>query len=501
MANFPDSHPLQAVPQSGPLEATPEAVASSALIWLRKKTLAGFASVVLIGVLGWVKFYAAPTIGEAYVESLRDRYRADISVGSWQVTLFPPRVLARDVVWRNGGEFSTNKLLTIDRVDMKVGLGSLLGFNRTFIDGLEHATLRGVALTLERGLTGEWNWQHALSRRAVTADVNRLFPELGSKPLGPIIPTSHHGVASDESGAVAKDFDIRQIEIRDMKLVWIEEMNANSGNGRIQRLRSELHVDDGYLKLDDIVGLVQDPGAALPVQVQFRGRTADGLIRAAGYINPFIWGAQAGEPRDSGWAPYIEDFKISLENVDASTIADMVPDALIRPKGGKLTGTIGLKMGLSGILDYDVRMAYADVAWSVNEQSPLYEARQGPKVIAALKGLRTTGDYMTSSRGQIRSEQFRLMPSISTSMTSAALAEAPRVVRGYAAVNQVRFEDPQLSPVAQQLNQIAAAVGIAASAVDTASKAADTASRAANTAERLRRSFEGAGRRLRGLLP
>ncbi len=487
--------------QAGPLEVSREEAASSILKWLRKKSWPVFVGVVLTGVVGWVKFHAAPKIGENYVQQLRDRYRADISVGAWEVNLFPPRVEARDVVWRNGGDFSTNKLLTIDRADLKVDLATLTGFSRSFVDGLKQASLRGVTVTLERGLAGEWNWQHAVSRRVVAAEVNRLFPDLGRKPVDSVIPTSRSGAGSGGANAASKDFDIRQIEIHDLKVVWIEEMNANSGNGRIQRLRSELHVDDGYLKLDDVIGLVQDPANALPIQVQFKGRTADGLIRAAGYINPFIWGAHSGEPRETAWAPYIESLRVSLENVDASAFAEMVPDSLIRPKGGKLTGTISVNMDLSGILDYDVRMAYANVQWDVNQQSPLYEPRNGPKVIESLKELRTTGDYAVKSRGQIRSQQFRLMPSISTAMTGVALSEAPRPVRGYAAINQVRFEDPELSPVARQLNQIASAAGLVTNALDAASKAAESASGAKSAFDRLGRSLGVPARNLRSILP
>jgi hypothetical protein len=287
-------------------------------------------------------------------------------------------------------------------------------------------------------------------------------------------------------------FDIHTVHVTDLKIVWIEELPANSGSGRIERRQSQLNIDDGDLLLTDLVGWLQKQEQ--PLGLQFEGRTADGIIKASGEINPFrLLSDSAPSMKQVGWMPAIEGLTVYLENVDTNAFGNMVPDSLFQPINGKMTGELVLGLSRDGMLDYDVEMQYTDVRWAVNENSSLYKTsfrsnRERAKAQEALAGFSKSGKIKASSRGRVEDEEFRVVPSIQTSLTRQALATSPKAISSRAAKDQFRFEDKQTSPVAAQLQEASAVLA----PFQQAAQEVNALKRSADAAKKGFRSVKGA---------
>lgn len=437
--------------------------------WLGKKVRAGKAGViawlataVVIGLAGWLKLYALPRIGEQALSIARSAYGVDIAVADWSVDLLGPRLVAKDFSWKApgagfSGVFTEPNLLKADSIAVSFTYGGLL---RALTGGdgigvLKDIKVRRPTIVIENQVNGSWNWAMALSSSRIArsvSDATRSLEEAGGQP----------------GGAQMLRFDVASIEVRDLHLVWIEHLSANSGGGRTQRLTSSLHIDDGKALLTDLRGLVQRGGEDLPMQVHFDGRTADGIIQIGGAFNPFLWSSSGSSgpggdrivPTDAQratllWTPYLDALNIYLENVNVSPIAGMVPDSLVMPKSGRMTGKIAVSMSRAGLVDYRADMRYDGVEWGLNEKSSIYPTRGAAKISDELARYKHSGWVKASSRGQVGDANFRFVPSLQLAMNTSALRDAAPVVRASAAADRIRFEDRKHSPESTELEKAA----------------------------------------------
>jgi len=242
--------------------------------------------------------------------------------------------------------------------------------------------------------------------------------------------------------------------------------------------------------LNDLIGFVQRSDQ--PMRVDFDGRTADGLIQISGDVNPFLWSENdaAGSMQKVSWTPSVEGLNVYVENVNASAFGDMVPDSVIKPVAGKMTGTFFVSLDTDGRTDYEAKVDITDVKYAINEQSSLYDPTVASKAKKALETYAKSGSLETTSAGQIGDEDFRLFPSIQTAMTREALNEAAPEVRGIAARDQIRYEDKETSPVLAQLKQVESTLKTVENIATTVDKSARTVNTATRTLNNVTRSLK-----------
>ena len=96
----------------------------------------------------------------------------------------------------------------------------------------------------------------------------------------------------------------------------------------------------------------------------------------------------------------------------------------------------------------DVNVHFVDVQYRANPRSPFTRSRAG-QLADSLEQVRVNGPVRTPCTGNWSDETFRPMWAIQSSMTVAALHDAPPDVRSAAVFDQARFTQA-LSPAAAQ---------------------------------------------------
>ncbi len=444
------------------------------LNFIRQRSVVLFALLVAAGLGSFFKFVAIPGAAGAIIESAAKNHRLDISVEDWSVSLLGGTVTARNVNWKGKGRFTNDELMRADSITANFRRSSLLSFSPDLVGSIESIVVNDPTIYIENKNSGSWNWESAMSARNLTRQIDSIQQRIDSRDTE------------------LSEFDIASVEVKDLKIVWIEHLQAKSGNGRIQRLTSELNIDDAELVLSDILGWFQEEEQ--PIRVDFDGRTADGLIKASGEINPF-WpiNQKADGMQQVGWMPAVQGLTVYLENVDTQAFGQMVPDSLFQPVSGKMTGEIVFGLDRKGVSNYEVEMEYDEVKWALNERSSLYttafkEEKDTTETISALNQYAKSGLIKTSSKGSVSNEDFRLIPSIQTAMNRQAMADSPPAIRARAAQDQIRFEDKQISPELVELQKISSTIAT----INSVARQADSVARTSNAAVRSLNQVKGA---------
>jgi hypothetical protein len=220
------------------------------------------------------------------------------------------------------------------------------------------------------------------------------------------------------------------------------------------------------------------------MEIDFDGRTADGIIQASGEINLFSWGVptfsanggfhSVASNRNTGqlvWKPTF-DLDLYLENIGAAALGQMVPDSAINATEGAMSGNIKIALDYDQVVDFSTNLSLSNMSWTINEES---EANKGQNLTYAKKGLNNfrnmNKEIVVSSKGRISDPNFRVVPSLQTAITREAVSDAPKSVRRVASRDQLRFEDPELSPYAQNLAKTEQAIEQANEIATTMEKA------------------------------
>lgn len=444
-----------------------------------------FLVILLVGLGSFVKFVAVPGAAGKLFEIAAKDHQLDIEVEDWSVGLMSGTVTAKNVRWLARGNKLTHKeLFQADSITASVDRSVFLPFfGSDLVSSINSIKISDPTVFIEHKNGGRWNWESAMSARKL------------NRQLRDIRKAVNDGKNSDDAAELAK-FNIHSIEATDLKVVWTEELQANSGNGRIQKLTSTLNIDDAELLLSDIHGWFQKEEQ--PIQVDFDGRTADGVIKASGEINPFwLVSNEEATTQQVAWLPAVNGLTIYVENVNTQAFGKMVPDSLFQPVSGKMTGEIAFGLDRGGVSNYDIEMEYDQVKWTVNNRSSLYKAafrteEEETEVTTALNDYAKSGLIQTSSKGNVNEKEFQLIPSIQTSMTRKALADSPPIISARAAQDQFRFEDKQLSPMLAELKNIS-------STLSQINKVANQAGGVARSANTVTRSINSATRTLKNI--
>lgn len=434
-----------------------------------KKKIAAVALLVPLGYLLWFNYAGVRAAGNGLLNRGNSAYHTDIAVGDWSFSLLDKTLMARNVVikpTRLTSQKLRNEMAIANEVKLKLNLSTLqlvsLLWNSyrhpeqsapLFSQAISDAEVHGAKIIIAHNLVGGWNWELPFDEKQWKAQARQHFEvQSNGKPEGEV----------DRPAPLS--FDVRSISFSDLSIEWTEELPGNSGKGLIGRNNATLHIDGVSLTMQSVKGLFQSLSENLPIDMELDGRTADGRLQAAGKFNPFVWvpsGRRSGvqtvaDTRDVEWAPSIEHMRIYLENVNAQRIGAMVPDALVQASEGMFTGDITLTMSPDGAFAYETNMAMKDVKWGVNKNSSLYpklKPADQARLESSLRNLVTNETIRTSNSGSLKTETFKVVPSMQTSMNTRALSAAPPPVRAAVATDQIRYEDPQNSTQLDELRR------------------------------------------------
>ena len=414
-------------------------------------------TIIVAGLLGWVKFYALPGAASLAIEAKSESYDLDIKIGDVTADMTDMKVNFDDIVWNVRGRRGSSELFTADRISFNLSIIKYFSSGFDLISSIHEVTVRDSKIHIEHKLSNRWNWQDAFNGKKVLRYINKQ--KQGDEALTKSPELDQAEPKSDDG----PDFSLAAIHFDELGIVWVEELPSNSGGGLINRASSELFIDDVSLIVKNIVGIFQNN--IQPMEIDLEGRTADGIIQASGEINLFSWGTPLSVSNGEllpiannangklGWMPTLElDFY--LENVGAVALGQMVPDSAIKATDGAISGEIQIVLNKDQVMHTSTRMRLGNMSWEVNEAST---ANTGKNLAAAKQGLESyrnkSVNIVTSNKGRISDPNFRIIPSLQTAITREAVSDAPKSVYRVATNDQLRYEDRELSPLARSLKK------------------------------------------------
>ena len=320
---------------------------------IKKKSVATSIAIITAGLAGWFKFYAIPSSASTIIETVSESYGLDISAGNVTADLTDLKVNFEDVTWNVRGNYSSNELFKAKEISLDLNIIRYLSSGLDLSSALNEITIKGAKLHIEHKNSKRWNWQDAFNRKKIIRYVNREYNDESEsnsnfKSINPGEPLQSNKDSS---------FSFSAIKFDDLRVVWIEELPSNSGSGLIKKLRSELFIEDVNLTAKNIIGIFQKDSE--PMEIDFDGRTADGIIQASGEANIFSWGTPES---DSGrnkeklvWMPTL-DLSLYLENIGAAALGQMIPDLSINATTGTMSGEVQIALNFEQIINYTGRL-------------------------------------------------------------------------------------------------------------------------------------------------
>lgn len=427
------------------------------------------AGVVLVLSGTVLKLIVLPAVLSQGVTTWAEGQGVDMAVGSWSADLLDLTVTAHQVDLFAPGAYDQKELLSTEAVDFDLSLWS-----GVFGDGwLSEVRVREPNLYLERLLSGRWNWQELADVHLPSEVVAALPPAAsGSGMILASAGPREAATGGPNRGAAvpAPDFSVPRLLIEDMALQWVENLPADSGGGLVQALRATLHLDDVTVTATDLRGLADLRPTLAGLSLE--ARTGDGRISFTGDANLFSW-TQPPPPQEGNafaafdgpvWRPILKS-TLYLENVGAAAFARLTPDASILPVRGSMTGTVVLAVA-SGQVECAAELKLQDVAFAVNEKSPLVNERLRSQVSPQLADYRANGLHRFPCGGLLGpleagdgSAAYRPFQAFQTNVVRAGLAEAPRQVRALAAIEHARYSEEPIEPELRgEANRIAGSV-------------------------------------------
>ncbi len=399
-------------------------------VFLRKLPWRWLVLVVVAGGASFLKFTAVPYLTSLAVTDWSERHGVQIEVGEWQADLWNLRVRAANLELKATDSFSRNNLLEASAVDLDFGaryhltqflwgkpLWDLLRLDLSSY-GLSKVVLDHAVVHVERGMSGHGNWDTTLAHLDLGLDESASAAV--SQPNVRTVALIEATTAPANEPSDWPSFKPRTVEIRGLKIEWIENLPGGSGGGLIRNVQETLYVDDvDVVAHGDYAG---DTGELKQLDFNLEGRTADGRLSITG-----------------AWTPAREtalSFRTVLENVGAHAFARMVPDPALVAVSGSMNGNIDLSL-VNAQWRCQGDLTLQNVAYQ-----PVFDSYVARKNSDALQtGLR---DFRANRRVEFdcnslgNQQGFGLVSYLQTTTTAAAVQDAPKVVQAVAKVEVAR---------------------------------------------------------------
>lgn len=336
---------------------------------------------------------------EHVVTAFAEYHDIDLEVGDWSGSFFGWGATAKDVAIKVRGPFAKPELFTAEHVRIQLSAWRWLRWNAARLpwnwrlsDVVKDVEVERPQIYAERTLSGQWNF-------------DELFESDASQPAA-------------ESSSSAVSIPVPHLELKNLRLQWVEQMPSQSGGGLVGASTATIYLEDVYARFDNVN--VERDGRILPVTFVIDGRAADGKFSLRGRAEPLP------DNRRVLAAIY-------LENIGAAAFGRLVIRSALVPTSGTMTGRIELDVKGS-TLGCRTNVTLQNVHYGLNPTAPLQIAgrEQVERELAAMqlnRGVFTTCNDDTSRPG------FRFVQTFQTALTQEALADASPTVRRVAAVD------------------------------------------------------------------
>jgi hypothetical protein len=353
----------------------------------------------------------------------------------WSVHPFSLSAEAHDVTLRR--DEHSEPVFTATSVEFSGSLGTLVSglFSRGGVYNkilIHHGELR-----LEQSLTGDWNWHEFLEA----------------------VPTAQR------RDALEGLYEIRELRVDGLKIIYTEHVPGNSGGGVIQTAQATIYIDD-------VNGSVTDFARAetlkdRPTGFKVKARTADGVIELQGKAALFQSHDTSSRavvrtslPAPGGNVPVSFDgpafeLRLYLENIGVGAFARMVPTTTIMPVKGTMRGNIEVVRSPGDAVICRSAIAFQDVEFAANPA--LVPAReQFDRIQQQLIGFRVSGPYDpcigTPRPANAPDRRSGSGSGLLASLNVQATKNAPIGVRAVAAYDQQHLAGNLTSAVLADLN-------------------------------------------------
>ena len=325
-------------------------------------------------------------VADHLVETAGEYYGAEVTVGHWSGAWFGAHATAHDVVISAPGPFARAEVFRADAVSVD------LSVLRRLRSGywIKSMTVERPSLYIERTLSGLWNWEAVL----------------GSDPGG-----------ARERAAATR---IERLELKDLRIEWVERLPAASGGGLVQSTTATLHLDDVQVNVERLGATDGE------TPFSFEGRTADGHVSMTGRTNRAL-----AEPETK--------ISLHLENVGAAAVGRLSPNARLIPASGSVSGRVELAVAGSRV-DCHADLVLRNVTYTLNPFAPL-RPEPRTRVQERLAGLTVNGPAVAPCASTGSGEHYRVIPAVQASITNAAVRDASPDVRILAAADVQQIRD------------------------------------------------------------
>jgi hypothetical protein len=395
-------------------------------VFLKKLPWKWLVFVVVAGGVSLLKFMVVPYLTSLAMQDWSERRGVRLEVGGWHADLWDLRVRATGLELKGADKFSRANLLEANAIELDFGaryhlsqyfwlkpLWDLLHLDLSAY-GLSKVELDHAVVYIERRMSGHGNWDTTLSR----LDLGLGESKSAGKQAPGVQPIAVTEVEPEPSGWPS--FKPRNVDIKALKIEWIENLPGGSGGGVIRNVQETLYIDDV-----DVVAhnRYAGPGGALrQVEFNLEGRTADGRLSITG----------AWTPADDT----VLALRTVLENVGANAFARMVPDPALVPVSGSMNGNVELSL-VNAEWHCQGELLLQNVAYQPVFDS--YVARKSSDALqAGLRDFRANRRVTLDCAGLKEEGSFGLVPYLQTATTAAAVQDAPKVVQAVARVEVAR---------------------------------------------------------------
>jgi hypothetical protein len=371
-----------------------------------------------------VKFVWLPWMGSRIVETVADVYALDLEVGDWSGSWFDLKATASDLTLKPRGRHTRASLAEADAVTIDLSFWRWLGGH----GWVKAVHVKEPKVFLERSLAGRWNWDDL-------QDVSA-----GSYALA-----------------------IQTLRLDDLRVEWIEHLPGASGSGVVNSSRSFLYIEGTEVLLQDVVLPLDARSTAS--RFSFNGRTADGVLVIEGSGNFFRFAAPPAAPSPAlkqvsttgavSWSPTLQA-NIYLENVGVAALGQMLARGALMPAAGTMTGNIQLAIADTGVT-CKTHLELMNVSYAPNPNSGLLRGNTDA-IRAGLSGVRVSKKVeLGGCEGDPDQPQYRPLTALQSSITRAAVGDAPAFVQQAALVDDQytkgQIGDAELLKMSEQLAQ------------------------------------------------
>jgi hypothetical protein len=367
-------------------------------------------------------------LADTVVQSAAEYYGVEVEVGDWDGALLGAHATAKQVVVKVSGTFAKPEIFKADAITVDLSVWRRLRTGHW----IKSITVERPELYFERTLAGRWNFAEFVGTGTDASP--------GAKANAPGFQRANlQAHAAPREGTLPLAADV--IDLKDVRIQWVENLPGNSGGGIIHSSVATIYVDGARVKIDN-VGIDNRP-----IGFQIEGRSADGRFSLDGETLLRAAGGRATKAT------------IYVENVGLAAFGRIAPQALLVPLDGTMTGNIELAMDETHV-DCRANVELRNVRLAANRTGVLAPA-SADALDRDASAFRANRRVLAACEGDPRNEGFRVAHAVQFAVTREAVADGPPTLRQAALVDDQRAKGTLATAAVETLrNDLARRAGV-----------------------------------------